>query len=88
MGIGVLIRDHGGEVVAMLCASKGYVTDPSLAEALATWQASDLIQRLDMRKVILEGDVLSIVQAMQKEGECWSEFGQLVNDAKEMLSRC
>lgn len=88
MGIGFIIRDHAGETVAMMCANKGYVTDPTLAEALGVLQAADLVRQLDMHRVTLEGDALSIVQAMQKEGECCSAFGQVVNDAKEMMSRC
>ena len=59
-----------------------------LAEALGVWQASDLVRQLDLHKVTLEGDALSIVQAMQKERDCWSAFDQVVNDAKEMMSKC
>jgi ribonuclease HI len=87
-GIGVIIRDQVGETVAMMCATKNHVTDPMLAEALGVWQALDFARQLDLRKVTLEGDALSIVQAMQKERDCWSAFGQVVNDAKEMMSKC
>ena len=36
-------------------------------------------------KVILEGDSLEVVQALQKEGSCWSIYGQFINDAKTLL---
>jgi ribonuclease HI len=88
VGIGVIIRDHERDIIAMLCANKRYVTDPLLAEALAVWQASDLVKQLDLRRVTLEGDALSIVQAMEKKGDCRSEFGQVLNDAKETMNRC
>ncbi|XP_059442059.1 uncharacterized protein LOC132174415 [Corylus avellana] len=35
VGIGHIVRDYGGEVIAMLCETKDYVQDPATAEALA-----------------------------------------------------
>jgi hypothetical protein len=75
-GIGVIIRDHEGDIIVMMCANKRYATNSLLAEALVVWQASDLVKQLDLHRVTLEKDALSIVQAMEKKGDCWNEFGQ------------
>jgi hypothetical protein len=40
---------------------------------------------LEMQNIILEGDALEIAHALQKEGQFWSRYGQLIVDAKKML---
>jgi hypothetical protein len=47
--------------------------------------AVDLAKRLDLRNVLLEGDALEVVEAITKEGNCWTVYGQVVNDIKEEL---
>lgn len=85
MGIGVIVRDHEGKVPAMLCASKEHISDPNTAEVVAAWKAVDLARRLDCHSFVLEGDTLAIVQALRKDGSCWSVYGQIVNDVKRLL---
>ena len=87
MGVGVIARDHKGTVLAMFCATKRYVQDPTMAEAVAAWEAMELAQRLDLRRFILEGDALEIVQMLRQEGGCGTIYGQLLNDVKEQLRR-
>jgi ribonuclease HI len=67
MGVGVIARDHEGKAVAMFCANKGFVQDPTMAEAQAAWEAVELTRRLNIRKIILEGDSLEIVKMLQKK---------------------
>ncbi|XP_059450800.1 uncharacterized protein LOC132181566 [Corylus avellana] len=85
MGVGVVVRDHDGRAIVMLGTSREYVQDPSMAEAIAAREAVMLAQRLELRHIILEGDSLEIVQLLQKEEECWSTYGQAVNDTKQRL---
>lgn len=35
MGIGIIVRDHEGCVLAATCDSKSYITDPVIAKLLA-----------------------------------------------------
>jgi hypothetical protein len=70
MGVGVVVRDSDGAVVAMYCLTKGFITSPSTAEAVGAWAAVDLAQRLGLRRAIFEGDALEIVQALTHEGDC------------------
>jgi hypothetical protein len=72
MGIGVIARDHEGNVLAMLCTKKEHISDPTMAEAVVAWRAVNLARRLDLQSIMLEGDALEIVQALQEDKGCWS----------------
>ena len=58
MGIGIVVRDFRGEVVATQCTTKAYVCDPVVAEALALWTAVVLLGQLSFTDVILKEIVL------------------------------
>jgi ribonuclease HI len=85
MGVGVVVRASTGVVLAMYCTTKTSITSPSVAEAVGAWAAVELAKRLDLRRVIFEGDALEIIQAITREGECWANYGQLLNAIKVEL---
>lgn len=39
-----------------------------------------------MQWVIFEGDCMVVVKATQNEGECWSTYGQIIEDVKGQLN--
>jgi hypothetical protein len=41
MGVGVTTCDHTGKVLAMFCATEGFINNPSMAEAVGAWFAAD-----------------------------------------------
>lgn len=67
MGVGIVIRNHEGEVVTAKCSTKLYITDPMTAEAVAVWTAAQFIRQLGIEHAILEGDSLEVVQSLQGE---------------------
>jgi hypothetical protein len=85
MGMEVIARDHNGSAVVMLCASKEFISDPAMAEAVAAWRTVELACSLDLESIMLEGDSLEVVQALKKNGSCWSSYGQVVNEMKMLL---
>ncbi|GLT69897.1 hypothetical protein SLA2020_420100 [Shorea laevis] len=46
----------------------------------------DLCHDLGLDKVILEGDALQIVRALNTEGTHWSRYGHLTEEARSLLS--
>jgi hypothetical protein len=86
MGIGIIARDHTGSVLAAVCASRPHVTEPTTAEAITVWKLADVCSSLGFTKVVLEGDSLEVVKALQTEGPYWSRFGLMINDAKILLN--
>jgi hypothetical protein len=85
MGVGISVRDHTSKVVVMACATKDFINNPTMAEAVGAWFAVALAKRLGLRNVLIEGDALEVVDAISKEGNCWTVYGQIVNDIKEDL---
>jgi ribonuclease HI len=88
MGVGIVVRNHVGEVLVTKCTTKAFVTDPQIAKAIAAWTAAELIHQLGLPQVILEGDALAMVQVMQQEESSWEWFGHLLEDAKLFLGSC
>ena len=85
MGVGIVVQNHSGDVLVTKCMTKAFVTDPKIAEAIATWTAVELVHQLGIPQVILEGDALVVVQVMQQEESSWERFGHLLEDAKLFL---
>jgi hypothetical protein len=72
--------------LAAVSAWRSHVTNPATLEAIAAWKMADVYMLMGFQKVILEGDSLEVVQALQGDGSCWSKFGTLINDAKTILN--
>jgi ribonuclease HI len=86
MGIGIIARDHTGSVLASACSSRPHITNPTVAEAIAAWKLAEVCSSLGFSKVVLEGDSLEVVKALQMEGPFWRRFGSTINDAKILLN--
>jgi ribonuclease HI len=86
MGVGVIIRDAEGLVVASLCSTVPSITDPPTAEAIAAWKAAELCHALGLQRVILEGDALAIVQGLRQEAPSWCQYGLLLEDTRSILN--
>ncbi len=63
-----------------------YISDPATAEAFAARRGIQLCRELGIRNIILEGDSLEIVTAMQKD-EGWAQaYSSIVDEARILLS--
>jgi hypothetical protein len=69
-----------------VCIEAPYVTNPTIAEAIAAWKMVDVCISSGFTKVILEGDSLEVVNSMQSNECCWSRYGTMINDAKVLLN--
>lgn len=65
MGIGVIIKNEKGEVIATCCDSRDYVNQLALAECLALRKAMGFCRDLSFNRVILEGDAQVIVNVVK-----------------------
>jgi ribonuclease HI len=87
VGMGAIARDQNGNVIAMVCGGRQYVTDPVMAEALALCEAVELSNRVAAQKLILEGDAATVIHAVNQVELCRGEYGQLINGAKQLLNQ-
>jgi hypothetical protein len=60
IGIGVILRDHEGGVLSMMCETMEHIQDIVTTEVLAARRVVELSQALGIHKLILEGDALQI----------------------------
>jgi hypothetical protein len=79
MGWGVIARDHEGSVVAMACGSRDHIKEPTTENALAAREAVELCSSWGLRKFILEGDALVVIQASYNKrrtvlGTLWPDY--------------
>jgi hypothetical protein len=83
MGVGVVVRDCTGGVVATQCSTRPYINDSTVAEALAFWTAANLRHQLGLVEAILEGDSLEIVNAATKRERYGVTMGPLLKKLRE-----
>ncbi|CAL5355830.1 unnamed protein product [Camellia sinensis] len=79
VGVGVVIRNSMGEVMAAMTEQLPFWVDADCVEAFAAAKAIDLATDLGFSDIILEGDSLNIVKALQEGVELLSEYGHLVS---------
>ena len=87
MGVGIIARDHGGAVVAAMCTSRPYICDPATAEALAVWILAEFCCRFGFTHIVVEGDAMEIVLALQRADICRGRYGHFVEEAKHLLNQ-
>lgn len=78
---GYLLRDNSGEFVAGGGGQFLGIIYPKIAEVMAFREALSWLKNLEVGKVCIEMDALSVVQAMRrKKGEDLSYFGSVIAD--------
>jgi hypothetical protein len=85
IGVGVIVRNHEGGVIAMMCEIINFIQDPVTAEALAARRAVEFSRTLGVGELILEGDALQIVEALQSEDGGRSLYGVIIEDALQIM---
>jgi hypothetical protein len=86
MGVGIIIRDHNGEVCASSCSTRPHVVDPSVAKALGPRQGVELCIELGLQSVLLEGDAKEIVNDIAKGGVSSGSCGSIIDHTRSLLS--
>ncbi len=59
-----------------------FLTNPTIVEALAAWEAVRFYLDNGLERVVLEGDALVVVNALSQFTACWSSYGHLIDDTK------
>jgi hypothetical protein len=72
--------------VAALSRIDPYIVDPLTVETVAVWHAAQFVCEMGYQKVVLEGNSLSVISALQRVGPCGSGCGQLISDTQIILS--
>lgn len=84
MGVGVVVRDCNGDIVALMCAVRKCVS-PFVAKCKAIWEAMEMWIDLGFRDVMFGGDVKEVVTAVMKGKDYDSCYGQNIEGIKQYL---
>ncbi|XP_040987669.1 uncharacterized protein LOC121235387 [Juglans microcarpa x Juglans regia] len=88
IGAGVIIRDHQGQVIGALRASRWLKGRPFDAEAHGLLLAALFCKEMGLMQVILKGDLKQVVDLLQKQVSNWSMGGLLIEDAQNLMNSC
>ena len=87
-GIGVVVWDSHGMVIASLAEKFQLPSSSDEVEALAAVRAVTLAMDLNLPSFIVEGDSEVVISALRKEEESFSSFGHLISSIKHYLHSC
>ena len=88
VGLGVIVRDSHGKVLASLTEKIKLPSSSDEVEALAASRAITLAMDLNLPSFIVEGDSEVVISALRKEEESFSSFGHLISSIKHYLVYC
>lgn len=69
IGIGIVMQDNEGVVLAAHSTTRNIFIEPAVAKALAAWHAADFSREMGFYDRILEGDALQSVNAIKGAGK-------------------
>ena len=77
-GVGVVIRDNNGAVLASCSEKLSQAYKAEETETLAALKALMFTHELGFQRIILEGDALGLIQALKSQEQNLSPLGLLV----------
>jgi ribonuclease HI len=83
-GIGVIIRNHQGEVMGSLSQRFPFPHSVEAVEASAARSAIQFARDLGFTKIDLEGDSKTVVEALILREPCTTMYGHIIEDTKQI----
>ncbi|XP_059446805.1 uncharacterized protein LOC132178381 [Corylus avellana] len=82
MGLGVVVRDSWGNILAAKCVTQAGCLAPAAAKAMAFLLAIRLCHELCLPQVHFEGDAKAVIDAVnsKEKDSCW--MGHIIEDIK------
>ncbi|XP_075658885.1 uncharacterized protein LOC142628727 [Castanea sativa] len=84
-GVGAIIRDEHGQVMAAMTASGPPVRSSMEAELLACRRSLEFVVDAGFNKLIIEGDNVNVMQAISSTKIDCSLLGYVVNDIRHLV---
>ena len=85
-GLGVIIRNQEGLVIASMSTRLPQQLQPIEIEALATSKALEFAREVGISKAVLEGDSLLVMKALKTKNAGLAPFGLLIQDSLTLSS--
>ena len=85
-GIGVVIRDWEGQIIAALSQKVRFPGFVDLVEALAACRAISFAKELSIHQLVIEGDSLRVIQAINGIRPVRTMYGHVIDDIRFLSS--
>ena len=85
-GLGVVVRDLGGWVIAALSECINIPSSVEELEALACRRAISFAIEIGLQDVVFEGDSKTIYSHLTSDAPCLAPFGHLIDDSRILAS--
>lgn len=83
-GVGVIIRDWNGKVVASIAEVFPLPFSVTTVEVLVASKVLKLARDLGLSSIVLEGDSKTTIDALLCESPSLTDYGNLIDEAKEL----
>ena len=84
-GSGVVVRDAEGMIIAALSQNIQLPSSVDLVEALAAWRAILFAQELCLAHVVVEGDSLKVITAINNPQKNRTQWDHVIEDIKGLF---
>ncbi|KAG7967769.1 hypothetical protein I3843_08G116200 [Carya illinoinensis] len=84
-GVGIILRDHNGDVVVAASKVEREVSSPEFIEAIALLRGLQLCAQWGVPKIILESDSLILVNSLNEGAKYLTEFDFILQDIRRLM---
>lgn len=85
VGVGIVARDHAGQILGTVSIPFPGLFSPRTAEALGFREALITAANKGFSSIIVEGDSIQIVQALTQVGKSFSDCSSILSDCLELI---
>lgn len=85
VGVGIVARNHLGQILGASSIPFPGLLSPRVAKALGFREALVLAANKGLADIIIEGDSIQIVQALNQAGKSYSDCSSILSDYLELL---
>ncbi|XP_042969199.1 uncharacterized protein LOC122301911 [Carya illinoinensis] len=85
-GVGVVLRNHNGEVVVACSKVEKEVSFAEFIEAIALLRGLQLCVQWGVPKLMLKTDCLILVNALNENSECLTDFAFILQDIRRLMA--
>ena len=85
-GLGVVVRDSDGLIIAALSQRGRLLGSVDVVEALAIWRAICFAKELGLHHLVIEGDSLQVIQAITDSRLVQTLYGHIIDEIRFLSS--
>lgn len=82
---GVLIRNYEGLIMGACTYPIDHILDPTMVKVRACLQALQFAEDLGFRRILVEGDALTVIRKMKSTNEDKSVIGMVIRASKDKV---